>query len=199
MGGMFIVNSSIQAHQIPYFVNDQGLSARDAAVTLALVFIISAVGRVGGGVLMDRYDYRGVLAGMGVLMGLALIYLQVVDPRSVAASIPFVVLFGVGFGSMIPIRGTLGSMMFGVRSLGPVIGLLQGGAVAAGVVGPIFMGIMFDLQGSYSNAIWALAAVSFLMAPVALTMSAPAYLRHRRSEASSGHNLRSDLRDAGQD
>ena len=199
MGGMFIVNSSIQAHQIPYFVNDRGLSASAAATTLALVFIISAVGRVGGGLLMDRYDYRAVLATMGVLMGVALVYLQIAEPRSIVASLPFVVPFAVGFGGMIPIRGTLGSLMFGMRSLGPVIGLLQGGAVAAGVVGPIFMGVMFDLQGSYSNALRALVAVSFLMTPVALTMSSPAYLRRRMAEASASMTpLQPDLRDAGQ-
>ena len=37
--------------------------------------------------------------------------------------------------------------------IGSVIGLLQGGAVAAGVVGLLFMGVVFDLNGDYSGAI----------------------------------------------
>ena len=184
MGGMFVVNSAMQAHQIPYFIQDRGLSSYEAATTFMLVFIVSAIGRIGGGYMMDRSDYRVVLAVMGVIMGLALVYLQVVRPSSTVGSLPYVILFGIGFGSMIPIRGTLGSMMFGLRSLGPVIGLLQGGAVAAGVVGPIFLGVMFDLQGSYHNAIWALVVVTFIMAPMSLLMSSPKYLRERKAEAS---------------
>ena len=184
MGGMFVVNSAMQAHQIPYFVQDRGLSAYGAATTLMLVFMVSAIGRIGGGYMMDRSDYRIVLAVMGVVMGIALVYLQLFPPSSTIGSLPFIILFGIGFGSMIPIRGTLGSMMFGLRAIGPVIGLLQGGAVAAGVVGPIFMGIMFDIQGNYHNAIWALIVVSFLMAPLALVMSSPKYLRDRKAAAS---------------
>jgi len=75
-------------------------------------------------------------------------------------------------------------MMFGLRSLGPVIGLLQGGAVAAGVVGPIFLGVMNTVEGSYHNAIWALALVSFIMAPLSLLMSSPKLLRERKDAAS---------------
>ena len=184
MGGMFVVNSAMQAHQIPYFIEDRGFSPYEAATAFMLVFLVSAIGRIGGGYLMDRSDYRVVLAVMGVVMGLALVYLQIAQPSSTIGSLPYVVLFGIGFGSMIPIRGTLGSMMFGLRSIGPVIGLLQGGAVAAGVVGPIFLGVMFDLQGSYHTAIWALVVVSFVMAPLAFLMSPPKYLRERKARAS---------------
>ena len=184
MGGMFMVNSSIQVHQIPYFVNDRGFSAAEAAVTLTLVFVLSGIGRIGGGYLMDKADYRAVLSVLAILMGGSLIYLLLLEPESVVGSLPFVVLFGVGFGSLIPIRGTLGSLMFGMRSLSSVIGLLQGGAVAAGVAGPLFMGIVFDVKGSYELAIWVLVAVSFLMLPLALSMTAPGVLRKRSADAS---------------
>src|SRR5690606_30189446 len=99
--------------------------------------------------------------------------------------IPFVVLFGIGFGSTIPMRGALGSMMFGTRSLGPVIGLLQGGSVAAGVIGPIFLGVIFTAYGSYYIGMWALVVVSALMVPVALAMSSPAALARRQARMTS--------------
>ena len=69
--------------------------------------------------------------------------------------------------------------MFGMRSIRSVIGLPQGGAVAAGVVGPLLMGVAFDLNGDYSVAIWALIAVSALMVPLALAMASPARLAQR--------------------
>jgi len=33
------------------------------------------------------------------------------------------------------------------------LGLLQGGPIAAGVIGPLVMGLIFDLNGNYSTAI----------------------------------------------
>ncbi|MEE8519648.1 MAG: MFS transporter [Dehalococcoidia bacterium] len=181
LGAMFIVNSAMQAHQIPYLVQDRGLSPSAAAVTLTLVFLISGFGRIGGGLLMDKSDYRFVLAVMALCMGLSQVYLQVADVHSVWTAMPYVVLFGLARGGMIPISGTLGGMMFGLRSLGQVIGLLQGGAVAAGMVGPIFLGIVFDLQGSYFNAIWVLAAIGFAIIPMTMFMSSPASMRAKSS------------------
>ena len=183
LGGVFAVNSGFQVHHIPYFVQDVGLSPQGAAVSLTLVFVISGIGRIGGGYLLDRSDYRVLLAGVAAMMGLSFVYLQLVDVGSVLGTMPFVVLFGVGLGVIIPLRGALGSVMFGTRSVGSVVGLLQGGAVAAGVAGPLFMGIVFDLSGSYRIAIWALVATSGLMVPVTLLMASPARLARRLSAA----------------
>ena len=44
--------------------------------------------------------------------------------------------------------------MFGTKFIGRVIGILQGGPIAAGVVGPLVMGLIFDLHGHYTAAIW---------------------------------------------
>ncbi|MCH6552425.1 MAG: MFS transporter, partial [Planctomycetes bacterium] len=93
LGGMFAVNSAFQVHQIPYFVQDVGLSPQAAAVSLTLVFVISGIGRIGGGYLLDRSDYRFLLAGVAVMMGLAFVYLQLVGVRSVLGALPFVTLF----------------------------------------------------------------------------------------------------------
>jgi len=183
MGGMFIVNSGIHGHQIPYLILDRGFSPTEAAFSVTLVFLFSAIGRMGGGMIMDRSDYRSVLAVMATVMGLSILYLQLAEPSTVFGAMPFIVMFGVGFGSMIPIRGTLGSMMFGLRSLGPVIGMMQGGAVAAGVFGPIYLGVMFDVNGTYREAMWGLVVISFVMAPMAFLMSSPKYLRERRAQA----------------
>jgi cyanate permease len=76
-------------------------------------------------------------------------------------------------------RGTVGSIMFGTRTIGGILGLLQGGPIAAGVVGPLVMGLIFDLNGNYSTAIWGLIVISALMIPLSLAMGAPADLAKR--------------------
>jgi len=179
LSGTFAVNSAFQVHMIPYFQQDIGLTAAWAAVVMSMVFIISGIGRVGGGYLLDKMDYRLVLAVVSALMGFSLLYLQVVDVHTVSATLPFALMFGVSFGCLVPMRGAVGSIMFGTRAIGGVLGLLQGAPIAAGVIGPLVMGIIFDLNGNYSVAIWGLIVISALMVPLSLAMATPAALAKR--------------------
>ena len=179
LSGTFAVNSALQVHMIPYFQQDIGLTAAWAAVVMSMVFIISGIGRVGGGHLLDKMDYRLVLAVVAAMMGFSLLYLQMVDVRTVSATLPFALMFGVSFGCLVPMRGAVGSIMFGTRAIGGVLGLLQGAPIAAGVIGPLVMGIIFDLNGNYSVAIWGLIVISALMVPLSLAMASPAALAKR--------------------
>jgi len=179
LSGTFAINSAVQGHMIPYFQQDIGLSAAWAAVVMSMVFIISGIGRIGGGYLLDRVDYRLVLAIVAAMMGLGLLYLQILGAKSVLETLPFALMFGVSFGCLVPMRGTVGSIMFGTRAIGKVLGLLQGGPIAAGVVGPMVMGIIFDLHGNYSAAIWGLIVISAFMIPLSLAMASPAALAMR--------------------
>ncbi len=179
LSGMFMVNSAFQVHQIFYFVEDTGLTKSEAAVTFTLVFLLSGIGRLGAGYMLDKADYRLVLAVVAGMLTASMLYLQFVTVTSILLAMPFVALFGIGFGSVIPTRGTLGSMMFGGRSLGSIVGILQGGSVAAGVVGPIFMAWVFDVTGDYRASIWVLAFIGALMIPTAFAMGSPRRLSAR--------------------
>ncbi|MBM4262994.1 MAG: MFS transporter [Deltaproteobacteria bacterium] len=179
LAGTFIVNSAFQVHMIPYLQQDIGLSAAWASVVMSIMFVFSGIGRVGGGWLLDRMDYRIVLAAVAAMMGIGLLYLQVVAVRSVWATVPFALLFGVSFGCLVPMRGAVGSIMFGTRTIGGILGILQGSSVGAGVVGPLVMGLIFDWKGSYSIAIWGLIVISALMVPMSLAMGSPRELAKR--------------------
>jgi len=179
LSGTFAVNSAFQIHMIPYFQQDIGFTATWAAVVMSIVFVISGIGRIGGGYLLDRMDYRLVLAVVAGMMGFALMYLQVVPVQTVWGTLPFALMFGVSFGCLVPMRGAVGSIMFGTRTIGGVLGLLQGGPIAAGVIGPFVMGIIFDLNGNYSVGIWGLVVISILMMPLSLAMASPAELARR--------------------
>ncbi len=179
LSGTFTINSAIQVHMIPYFEQDVGLTAAWAAVVMSIVYLTSGVGRIGGGYLLDRIDYRYVLAVVAAMMGFALLYLQVATVKSLWATLPFALMFGISLGVLVPMRGAVGAIMFGTRAIGGVLGLLQGGSIAAGVVGPLVMGVIFDLNGNYSAAIWGLIVVGALMVPLSLAMSSPAELANR--------------------
>jgi MFS family permease len=179
LSGTFTINSAVQVHMIPYFEQDVGLNAAWAAVVLSMVYITSGIGRIGGGYLLDRIDYRYVLAVVAAIMGFSLLYLQVATVKSLWTTVPFALMFGISLGCLVPMRGAVGAIMFGTRAIGGILGLLQGGSIAAGVVGPLVMGVIFDLNGNYSAAIWGLIVVGALMVPLSLAMSSPAELANR--------------------
>lgn len=179
LSGMFVGNSGFSAHQIPYFVNDRGFSDAAAAGTLTLMFMASGLGRIGTGVLLDRVDYRVILITVAVVMAGAFVYLQLAPITTLWQAVPFTIIYGIAFGATVPMRGALGSMLFGNRSLGAVIGLLQGGSVAAGFLGPILMGIAFDSRGDYRSAIWLLFAATAVVIPPVLFMASPRAIARR--------------------
>ena len=175
LGGMFVGSSGLLTHELPYFEQDKGFSTLAASVMVALTFGVSAIGRIGGGAMLDRVDYRVVMAGAALAMAVSFVYLQVVTIDSWPMALPFVVLFGVAFGTNIPMRATLPSLMFGNRSLGALVGVINGSTVMAGLAGPLMLGVVFDLQGSYSTGLWAMAALS-------LVLAAPAFFMRPRAE-----------------
>jgi len=174
LGGMFVSSSGFLSHELPYFVDDLGFSARSAAVMVTLTFAFSAIGRIGAGTLMDRMDYRLVMAGSSVLMALSFAYAQAVDMRTGWAAQPLVIGFAVAFGANIPMRSVLGAMMFGNRSIGSVIGILNGGIVGAGLTGPLMLGLIFTWQGNYNTGVWIMLVLSMALAVV------PFFMRSRR-------------------
>src|SRR5438105_14680260 len=134
LSGTFAVNSAIQGHMIPYFQQDIGLTAARAAVVMSIVFIISGIGRIGGGYLLDRADYRVVLAVVAAMVGFSLLYLQLVRVRTVSTTLPFALMFGVSFCCLVPMRGDVGIIISGTPAIRGAVGLLLGGPLAPGSI-----------------------------------------------------------------
>ena len=170
LGGMFAGNSALQAHQIPYLVNDRGFTDEAAAVSLTMVFLASGIGRIGAGALIDRTDYRRVLVVATLMMAASFIYLQLFPVTTLWQVVPYALLFGISFGSTVPMRGLLSSIMFGTRSLGSIIGLLQTTTIIASFIGPLMLGVVFDLLGAYTLGIWILVGIVLAVVPTILFM-----------------------------
>lgn len=169
---LFFGQSAFQVHQVAYFQNDAGLSLAEATSLLGLVFLVSAVGRIGVGFLSDFVDLRLVLAGIIAMNVMAWVYLLTIPVESFWLALPFVVIFGVPFGAMVSIRPVLLVQLFGVRSLGSMVGMFQLASLASSVVGPILMGYIYDIQGTYAPVLGIFALVSALALPFVFLVKA---------------------------
>ena len=119
---------------------------------MGLTFFLSGIGRLSAGVLMDRFAARWVVVAIVVLQTVSFLILAVTG-RHWWQVFLFSLTYGVPFGGSIPTRPLMIREMFGYQSFGAINGLAQGVSIASGMVGPLIMGIVFDLTGTYTPAL----------------------------------------------
>ena len=172
-GAQFIGISGLFVHLIP-LLQDIDYSASQAAGILGLVFLLSGIGRIGAGTLADMVDYRLVMSGLIIFQVVALGLLTLVSgPSDFWLVVLYSFLFGIGFGGAIPLRPFLIMQIFGSRAFGALQGLVQGGAIGAGMAGPVFYGWIFDTRESYNIAIYATILLTMLALPLLYLLPKP--------------------------
>ncbi len=173
LGLQFLATSGVTVHLIP-LLEDIEYSPAYAATILGTVFLLSGIGRIGTGMIADVVSHRLVISGLLALQVIALLLLSTLRSGQYIQVGLFALLFGVGFGGMIPLRPYIVRRLFGAKSYGAIQGLIQGVAVATGVLGPIVYGRAFDVTHSYNLAIYASIVVLVVGIPLAFALSLPA-------------------------
>ena len=179
---MFMGISGLMVHLIP-MLEDMNYSSAQAAGILGLMFLLSGIGRIGSGLLADMIEFRVVLAGLIACQLVGLVLLSVIGPSQIWLVGIFALTFGIGFGGTVPLRPFLIVQIFGTRAFGSLQGLVQGGAIGAGMVGPVFYGWAFDTRGSYDLAIYASLATIVVAIPLTYLLRKPREIIRRPNMA----------------
>ncbi len=157
-----------------------GVNPAVAALALAAVPIASLPGRVAAGWLGDVHDKRLLLCGCLVLEGLGILLLAFTnDPVMLA---PFLILFAPAFGGVIPLRPALQVQYFGLHSMGAIQGLMNTIVTIGGFIGPLLVGVLVDITGSYT--------IGFVAVGVCTLLGAPFFLGIPRHSPPGGQNSR---------
>lgn len=162
--------NAMNIHLIPYF-ESINFTTSEAVSVLGMFTLLSAIGRLGGGWAFDFFNKRMVLAFILACEGIAFIIM--VNVSVYWQVVPFALFWGIAFGGMIPARGVILSAYFGTESFGSITGLAQAASVFAGMLGPILLGAIFDITGSYIPGIWILAIVAFAAIPLIFMAKQP--------------------------
>ena len=147
--------------------------ASSAAGAVALGDIL---GRVGIGFIGDQFDKKILLTLSFVVQMLGVGALAMINADFMGISwglIPlpvFVLGFGLGFGASIPLRLSILADYFGRRSYGSIVGIASSVSAVFGIIGPFFVGAMFDATGSYRPAYAIMAAIMLLALPMTMTL-----------------------------
>ena len=90
-------------------------------------------------------------------MSIGLLCFSYIDNERMWLLIPFVVLFGIGWGGNATNRAALVREYFGRANFGTLLGFMMGMTALSSTVGPFFVGLIFDNWGSYQGA-WLIVA-----------------------------------------
>ncbi len=155
---------------------EYGMTTALAASAAGAVAIGDLAGRAGIAVLGDRFDKRKMLT-LAMLMqtigvaGLAGINANVLGVNLGLWPLPlFVIFFGLGFGSSIPLRLSILGDYFGRKSYGSIVGLTSSVNALFGAAGPALVGLIHDIEGSYRLGFTALAIMLIISIPLAISL-----------------------------
>lgn len=135
------------------------ISSASAANILAMAGGLSIVGRIVLGSAADRFGNRQVFVIGFILMSATLFWL--VPARELWALYLFAIVFGFAFGGCATSESPLVAELFGLRSHGLILGVINVlGFTFGAAVGPLIGGYIFDITGSYQLAFIVCGALS---------------------------------------
>ena len=141
---------TVLTHVVPY-LNSVGMTRYSAGLLAGSIPLIGIIGRFGLGWLGDVFDKRHVMALTFVLISLGTLAFAYVQVRWVI--IPFLLLFPLGHGGSMVLRGSILREYFGRNSFGKIIGVIMASGATGRIIGPTLAGLVFDTLGSY-HFIW---------------------------------------------
>jgi predicted MFS family arabinose efflux permease len=163
-----IAAAALTYNAVPIVIS-QGMSPAAAAGIAGLVGIGSIIGRLGGGILLDRYNARYV-AGYGVLLPLAAIGILLGFKGSAEAASVACFVLGLSVGLEVDGCAYLAARHFGVKSFGTMFGSINGLLLFGSGVAPILANAVFDATRSYDLFMWVSIPAFFIASALWLSL-----------------------------
>ena len=150
-------------------ITDLGMSALDASSVVALMTFMGAIAKPLFGTLADYLNQRWVMALSLAcqIIGLTLVLVSDTYAGLMAAA----VLFGLGYGAVMPMWAMLIGALFGRQAFSRVMGVMGPLTMPFTLLGLPFATYVFEITGSY------LPAFTILIFGFAISLVALAFLR----------------------
>jgi MFS family permease len=136
------------ASHLPALIEERGETAILASSIAGMLGVLSVTGRIVLTALSRRASLPRLLMYIFLLQGLGTLALLLGGPGR-GAVLGFVLLFGIGYGTLSIATPLLVSQRFGRRSFGSISGALEGMTGALGAAAPLAAGLLRDAAGDY--------------------------------------------------
>jgi sugar phosphate permease len=191
---------AVLTHVMPY-LSEIGISRSTSGFIAAAIPMVSVAGRLTCGWFGDRLDKRWLAAGNLSMVTLGLLCFEYASAVGAWLLVPFLIIFGVGYGGNVPMRVSLQREYFGYGgnvpmrvslqreyfgrgNFGTIHGFMLGIVAAGSISGPPLAGWIFDHWGSYQGT-WLLFVAIAILGAVMVVTTPPFSARSRMTGVAS--------------
>ncbi|MFH1428559.1 MAG: MFS transporter, partial [Candidatus Margulisiibacteriota bacterium] len=153
--------SAVAAHVMPY-LSSIGITRTTAGLVATALPLTSIAGRLSFGWFADRFNLRRVIMVGFTMTAIGMLLFGYIGTAGSGLIIPFLIVYGIGYGGLNPMRPSMIRLHFGRDNFGTTFGLLMSINLVGSVLGPIIAGRVFDHWGSYNNLWYAFASLSII-------------------------------------
>ena len=139
----------------PAFLIDQGLTAKDGTIALALIGLFNIFGSYAAGWLGGRFPKTYLLSGLYAVRGVAIAVL-LAFPLTPASVYVFAAVLGFTWLATVPLTNGVIAGLFGVRHLAMLSGFVYLSHQIGSFFGGWLGGYLYDATGSY-RIVWLIA------------------------------------------
>jgi len=168
MTGQLIIISSILTHIMPY-LSSVGILRSVSSQAASILPLVSVVSRFGSGLLGDRFSKKRVTGGSFLLTAIGLLFFAFVSNEQVWLLVPFIIFYGLGFGSTMTMCAAMIRENFGRTNFGTINGIMLGIMALGSISGPLLAGWVFDTYDSYHLAWFTFAGLALVSLIVLIT------------------------------
>ena len=169
--GQTLAVGAVVTHVMPYLSNI-GIARSASSFVASAIPVTSIVGRLGFGWLGDRFNNKRLAATGFVLLSLGLVSFAYIAGKTWLL-IPFLLLFGTGWGAEVTMRVTMLREYFGRKRFGTMHGFVIGIMTIGHIVGAPLAGWVFDKWGSYQGIWLVFAGLCIVAAFIVITTPPP--------------------------
>jgi MFS transporter, OFA family, oxalate/formate antiporter len=161
----------VQVHIFLQMAQDVGLSRPVIATVWSIASLCNIPFRLIGGFLGDRIP-RKVALGIAIgFMGISVIILSAAS--SFGMALLFAVPYGIGWGISTPVINAIQGEYFGRKAQGVIRGWIQMVGLPFSIAGPVLVGYIADVQGTYRWALLGMAVIILVGAALAFVTNRP--------------------------
>jgi len=157
----------VLVHAVSYAV-DMGISPMEAAIILSLIAGAGILGRLVMGSVSDVIGRKSLAITCAILQVGALIWL--IWARDLWMFYLFAIAFGFSWGGLGTLSTALIGDIFGMRSVGVIMGVMSASWSVGAAIGPAIGGFTFDATGNYFTA-FAIGAVTMLITTLLVALT----------------------------
>ena len=169
-GSLWFIIIALTQHQSIHLARDIGLTKTLLPAVFSLFFGSSVIGKLGFGLLSDRFDLHKVMAVSILLLALALLLLAQLSALDRVLLYLYAVMAGIGFSGTFTCIQLLVASHYSGTHYGRILAIVVLIDTLCGALGTRVVALLRESQGNYQMALTIMATLALMAAVVVVRL-----------------------------